>query len=284
MKTRHKGSHRLHRSPQTLKHSRFINNTIFICDSSSETQVHCKLNRKHSFYNMFLEAMFGCSTSRTCIIALLKSSLAAHKQIPSATVFASITSLPTRTPKASTVSGLDVSTCFANSIRFAANLRCAASAAIAAIAAFAAPPPSPLRRHRRFRRFRRSAASKTCAAISNRFTASFASPTPTLGNQPSLRSKPALPRKPALRYPLDQRRLYSEEPARCAPPSSTRRSLASLLRFTRSPPMTFIFTHDIHTPSSLFQPHPRLSHSFSQPQPRLSHLFLNPDHDFEFGR
>jgi len=80
----------------------------------------------------------------------------------------------------------------------------------------ASTPPSPLTPPSRLRR---RAASKNCAAISNRFTASLGfAVSPRSGNQPSLRSKPELPRKSALRYLLDQRRLYSAEPASCTLP------------------------------------------------------------------
>jgi len=173
--------------------------------------------------------MFSFANSRTCIIALLRSSLAAHQQLHQHQH-----SLQFQPRFAATASGFHASfrsydARFATSICLAANLR---------------SPPSPLTLPSRLRR---RAASKNYAAIRNRFTASLGfAVSPRSGNQPSLRSKPALPRKSALRYLLDQRRLYSAEPARCTLPP--RRSHASSPHPITNPTMTFTFnpTHDIH--------------------------------------
>jgi hypothetical protein len=90
--------------------------------------------------------MFSFANSRTCIIALLRSSLAAHQQLHQHQH-----SLQFQPRFAATASGFHVSfrsydASFATSIRFAASLRCAA------IAAYAAVAPSPQSRQQELRR------------------------------------------------------------------------------------------------------------------------------------
>ena len=103
-------------------------------------------------------SMLSFANSRTCIIALLRSSLAAHQQLHQHQH-----SLQFQPRFAATASGFHASlrsydASFATSIRFAANLR---------------SPPLPLTP---LSRLRCRAASKNCAAISNRFTASLGLP------------------------------------------------------------------------------------------------------------
>ena len=150
-------------------------------------------------------SMFSFANSRTCIIALLRSSLAAHQQLHQHQH-----SLQFQPRFAATASGFHVSfrsydASFATSIRFAANLR--------------SPPHSRLRRRCRLRR---RAASKNCAAISNRFTASLGSPSSAPARATSHRSAASRRFRASLRFATSSTNAAStQQNQREHPPSPT---------------------------------------------------------------
>ncbi len=150
------------------------------------------LHRQHCspVIAIFPVSVFPLLSSRTCIIALLRSSLAAYQKLPQHQH--SLQSQPHFAAAA---------------FRFHASFRYDASFATASASPpiFAAPPSplTPLGHQEELHRYEPSPHSKLGFAVSLRSAARIAS------------SKQALHRKTALRYLLDQRRLYPEELAQC---------------------------------------------------------------------